>query len=176
MVKKGEFALCPCVEMDIIFAFEANVGSSNLSRGTKQSSIFGFLLYIKGNIIIVMKKLFVILALFLILSPTMTLAADSIVNCGTTGNADGEDGRCKFSDLQNLPVRVINWIATYIIVPLAIILIVIGGLVILFSAGNPNMVSLGKKIIFTTLIGALLAYGAKMIINAILSALGGQTI
>lgn len=116
-----------------------------------------------------MKKIFIIIALFSILFPTIVLAAGAIVNCGTS---DVADQRCKFTDLTNMPVIIINWIKDNLILPLAILLITIGGLVMLFSGGNPNLFGLGKKIIFTTLIGGLLAYGAAAIVAAILTALG----
>ncbi len=107
------------------------------------------------------------------LLPTMILAAGAIVNCGT---GDSPNARCKFSDLTGMPVVIINWIKDNLILPVAILLITIGGLVMLFSGGSPNLLALGKKIIFATLIGGFLAYGAAVIVNTVLTALGGTPI
>ena len=120
-----------------------------------------------------MKKIFILLVIFLVLTPTIILAGAPVVGCGTSGDVDQ---RCKFTDLAGMPVVVINWIKLYLIIPLTILLITIGGLVLLFSGGSPNLRALGINIIKTTLIGGFLAYGAVLIVNAILTALGGATI
>ena len=70
--------------------------------------------------------------------------------------------------IQNVMDFILNWI----VVPLAVFFLVIGGIVLLTSAGKPEMQSLGKKIIFAAIIGMFLAFGAKAIINFVLKALG----
>jgi len=61
-----------------------------------------------------------------------------------------------------------------IIPAIATIMLIIGGLVFLFSGGSPEVANLGKSILRTTIIGLVLAYGAWIIINTILTLIGYQ--
>ena len=73
--------------------------------------------------------------------------------------------------INNVRDFITNWIVT----PLAVFFLVIGGIVLLTSAGKPEMQSLGKKIIFAAIVGMFLAFGAKAIINFVLDSLGAKT-
>ena len=42
----------------------------------------------------------------------------------------------------------------------------------MISAGNPNLMSLGKKIFYSAVIGLVLVYGSYVIIKFILDAVG----
>jgi len=92
-----------------------------------------------------------------------------VVTCGADPSTP-----CQFSDLcltaKNIMAIVINQVGS----ALAILLLTIGGLTLLFSGGNPNMKSLGKKILVTTIIGLALAFGAELIISFILTSLGSM--
>ncbi|MCX6721835.1 MAG: hypothetical protein NTY04_01410, partial [Candidatus Staskawiczbacteria bacterium] len=73
-----------------------------------------------------------------------------------------------FTFLNNIYQFIILGIAT----PLAIIAITIGGIILLLSAGNPNLAGLGKKILYAAIIGLALVFCSWVIINSILTILG----
>lgn len=77
-----------------------------------------------------------------------------------------------FSDIAQMVKNIANLILLEIVPALAILMLTIGGLMLLFSGGNPNMVSMGKKTLLAAVIGIALSLGAAAIINLFLNALG----
>jgi len=77
-----------------------------------------------------------------------------------------------FIMLNNIYNFAIKWVAT----PLAVLMLTIGGIMILISAGNPNLASMGKKIIWWAIIGLVLVFCSWLIINFILTAMGYKDI
>lgn len=137
--------------MDIIFGFEPKVGSSNLPRGTKKME----------------KLLLIAIFLLLFLIPSMALGA-GLVPCGGGAGEPACTIGCFFAMLANIYNFLVKMIAT----PLAILALTIGGVILLMSAGNPSAVGLGKKIIYSAIIGLVLVYCSWLIINVILTAIG----
>lgn len=111
-----------------------------------------------------MKKIFLAILICLLLTPSLIFAAEPLLQCSTDP--------CSFKDFTGIIGRATNFITTYIITPLATLFLIIGGVVMLVSGGNPEMKSTGKKILTAAIIGLFLALCAKMIINFILQALG----
>ena len=68
--------------------------------------------------------------------------------------------------------NIYRFIITKIVTSLAVIGLTVGGILLLISAGNPNLSGLGKKAIWASIIGLALAFGSYLIINFILSILG----
>jgi len=68
--------------------------------------------------------------------------------------------------------RIFNFIVYSIATPLAVIMITIGAIMILISAGNPNLAGMGKKMLWISAIGLVLVFCSWLIINFILTALG----
>ncbi|MBU3934723.1 pilin [Patescibacteria group bacterium] len=117
-----------------------------------------------------MKKTFIIFfLLFFLLAPIYISAQDAtpkgIVRCG------GPDNLCTLNDLLGLPKIIGTWLLN-IVTALAVFFIIVGGIVLLASGGNPERKNLGKKILLAAVIGVVLAFGARAIINFILSTLG----
>lgn len=113
-----------------------------------------------------MKKILIFLfLLFFLLIPINATGEEGIVKCGGEGQSP-----CTLNDLIGLPGAIVDWLLTIIVV-LAIFFITLGGIVLLISAGNPELKSMGKKILFAAVIGVALAGGAKAIINFILDTL-----
>ena len=110
-----------------------------------------------------MKKIFLFsLSLLILLLPT-SISAITLVTCDP----------CTFSDLLGIIPAIIDLLIKYIVVPLATFFLIVGGIALMASAGNPNLASTGKKIMFTAIIGLFLALCAWLIINTIVKALGG---
>ena len=68
--------------------------------------------------------------------------------------------------------NIYNFIVKIIAAPLAVIALTIGGILMLISAGNPNLMGLGKKIFYAAIIGLALVFCSWVIINTILTILG----
>jgi len=124
-----------------------------------------------------MKKiLFLLIFSVILLSPVLSLAnkngsvdkfIGALVNCGYNGEPCGFGDICK---TIKGAIKIFQEIAT----GAAILFITIGGIMLMVSAGNPELKNLGKKVLFTAIIGTLLALGASEIISAILTALGSK--
>ena len=91
-----------------------------------------------------------------------------IVNC--QGLSD-----CTIDKLLAMPIQVYDVILT-IVTPLATLGVIIGAILIMTSAGNPNLMSKGKTIFWAAVIGLTLALGSKVIINFILQTFGNGTL
>ena len=116
-----------------------------------------------------MKKiLFFLVFSLVLLSPFLSIAGESLVTCGQG------DTMCELKDLIKIPMQIVDFLIKYIVTGLATLFIIIGGLTILFSGGNPGTASLGKKILFTAVVGLALALGAKALINYILQTIGAR--
>ncbi len=120
-----------------------------------------------------MKKILIFLfLLFFLLTPINATGEEGIVKCGTQTNAKGDiTNPCTLDDLLGLPWVIVDWLLTIVAV-LAMFFITLGGIVLLISAGNPELKNLGKKILIAAIIGLVLALGAEAIINFILDTLG----
>ena len=82
--------------------------------------------------------------------------------------------QCKIYHFFILIDNVYSFIIWKIATPLAVLMLTIGGVFILISAGNPNLANLGKKIVWVTIIGLALVFCAWVIVNFILTAMGYQ--
>jgi len=112
------------------------------------------------------KPLLILLFLVLFLIPTLASAA-GLVPCGGAGEPVCSIG-CFFVMLAN----IYNFIVGKIAPALAILALTIGGIILIISAGNPSAVGLGKKIIYSAIIGLILVYCSWLIINVILTTIG----
>jgi len=74
---------------------------------------------------------------------------------------------CELCHLFILFKRVVDFLTINIIVPLAILMIVIGGIMFLTAAGDPGRISGGKKILTAAVIGFAIFFLAWMIVNTI---------
>jgi hypothetical protein len=113
-----------------------------------------------------MKKILIIFILFIFLTPVL-ISAQGLVPCG----GDGQEP-CTISHFFTMLYRIYDFIVKMIATPLAIIALTVGGIVLMISAGNPNTASLGKKILWTAIIGLFLVWGSWVIINFIMEILG----
>lgn len=155
-----------------------------------------------------MKKFsLILLLLVLLIAPIVTSAqalcddssggTDGIVPCGRTPNPPPPvpgvtppppvpNCRCELGHIFILAKNIFKFIVYDISTPLAGLIIVIGGILILISGGpgganpitgiaSPNMYSTGKKIVMGAILGWFLIWGAWLIIHTVLLALGLAT-
>ncbi len=116
------------------------------------------------------KILFLLSAFYLLLTTISAQAA--LVPCGP-----GIPGKeiCKFCDLLILVNKIINFALYNIAIPLVVVFIVWGGLTIMTAGDSTEKVAQGRKMIQSAIIGVFIALGAWMIINMVLSAIGGRS-
>src|SRR3989344_850092 len=109
---------------------------------------------------------------FLILSPGSAQAsqcagATGLVPCGQNATCP-----CEIQDFFLMLARIFNFAITMIVAPFSVLMLTIGGILILTSAGNHKWLQTGKDTFWAAIIGLALAFGAWVIINFILGALG----
>jgi len=115
-----------------------------------------------------MKKIFLLISLFfLILSLTPVFTNAAIVPCGNPGQA-----QCTITDFFVMLNNIYNFIVWNIAAPLAILGLTIGGIFMMISAGNPQLLGTGKNILKMAIIGLVLVFCSWIIVNTILTALG----
>lgn len=89
-------------------------------------------------------------------------------NCDPT-LPPSQPGSCDVSAAVTFLKRIIDFMLTYTLIPLAALFIVYGGFVILTSAGSEQKFAEGKKIITAAVIGVAIALGSYLIVNTILN-------
>jgi len=118
-----------------------------------------------------MPKKFIVTAslfclLFIILAPSIISAAGLVPCDGTL------DDKCEWKQLAAMLGKIYDFIVGRIATPLAILALVVGGIILMASAGDPKAAGLGKTMIWSAIIGLLLALSSKLIINFVLNAIG----
>lgn len=134
-----------------------------------------------------MKKIFLLIFLFcalLIISAPILIKAQGLVPCGNgspfildsngfpTSQPNPDFKACTICDFFKLLANIYDFIVKMIATPLAVLAFIIGALLMLVSAGNPNTFGLGKKIIYAAIIGLVLVFCSWLIIDFILHAVG----
>jgi type IV secretory pathway VirB2 component (pilin) len=80
-------------------------------------------------------------------------------------------GSCDFCDIGKVITNIFNFLRNDIALPLAILMVIYGGVVMIFSSGSPARVTSGKKILMSAIIGFAIVLGASLIINTALTVL-----
>jgi len=114
-----------------------------------------------------MKKIFIAGVLFLLFFTPILASAAGLVPCGGPG-----EEACTITHFFTMLARIFNFIVYSIATPLAVIMLTIGAIMLLISAGNPNLAGMGKKILWASAVGLVLVFCSWLIINFILTALG----
>ena len=148
------------VKLDITLGFEPRIPGSSPGEGTKKKMKTYFL--ISGVLIL------------LILIPVLALAQAPFVRCGNGDPTKPGYHACDICDFFATLIYIYNFLVLSIATPLAIVGVTIGGVFILISAGNPNLMGSGKKILYSAIIGLFLVFASWVIINTILSTIGYQ--
>ncbi len=129
------------------------------------------------------KILFFVLILMLVLMPILSFADSSLVSdsCGKIVGGQLIDGKmvggqfveCGFNDLMDLVNRVINFILTRLVIPIAAIMFFYAGFLMITAGGESASSRTKAKHIFTNAVwGLVLAAAAWIIIHTLLSILG----
>lgn len=81
---------------------------------------------------------------------------------------------CNLCHLYTGAKNIIDFVLFDFVLPLAIVAFLIGGVCMLASSGNPQMLQTGKTAITNALIGIFIAFGSWLIIATVLNTLGYQ--
>jgi len=97
--------------------------------------------------------------------------------CGYTksdneGNCIENCRPCDINDFFAMLVNIYDFIVKMIATPLAIIALIVGGIFMMISAGNPALFGKGSEIIKWAIIGLVLVWGSYLIIDFILKTIG----
>ena len=119
--------------------------------------------------------IFSALAILLVLPQVVSAAVlpfdfgqDSLVPCGRQGKSD-----CNLCHFFELIQNIINLFVSLIIL-IAPVILMFGGFMILSSAGIPERVSYGKRVLTYAVIALLITFGGWMIINTVLVTVAGN--
>ncbi|MDP3934776.1 MAG: pilin [Candidatus Giovannonibacteria bacterium] len=113
-----------------------------------------------------MKKFLIFNLLFLAFP---AFAADGLVTCGL-----GKGEYCTPCDLWTLAKNIVDFLVkplTGLAFPVLVLALLIGGIVWATSAGNPNRIETGKKVITSSIVGIFIAFGGWLIVDTIINTL-----
>lgn len=121
------------------------------------------------------KKILLVIFLVLALIPLATASAQGLVPCGNDVNKNNiidPEEQCTIGYFFSMLGLIYNFLVLNIATPLATLGLIIGGVLFIFSGGNPGLAQWGKDAIRLSIIGLVLALGSWLIIKTILTALG----
>jgi len=115
------------------------------------------------------KKIFLILILipFFISSVPIKAQGAGIVPCGGEG-----EPACQLCHIFVMFDSIIKFVLFKLVPPLAVFMIVIGGIMFIFAAGSPGTLEKAKKVLTATVIGLVIIFGAWIIINTFFMIIG----
>jgi hypothetical protein len=113
------------------------------------------------------KKLFIILLGFSVPAFAFALSNGGLVTCD---NSAGDP--CNFTQLMNLINTVISFILFKMAIPIAAIMFLYAGAVLVMSGGSSEKRGTAKNVFTNTLIGLVVAVACWLIVRSILSILG----
>jgi hypothetical protein len=89
-------------------------------------------------------------------------------SCDDPCTAECECAPCTLCHLFVLAKRVIDFLTLNILFPLAVLMIVIGGVMFLTAAGDPGRIGTAKKILTSVVIGLVIIFLAWLIVDTII--------
>ena len=108
-----------------------------------------------------MKK--IVLILFLIIFPVFIQAAGLVPDCGGV-----EQPACTFCDLFILFNNVVRFIMFDLVPPIAVFMLVVGGIMYFFAGTSPSVLTRAKSIITSVAIGLAIVFCSWIIVNTVL--------
>lgn len=93
-----------------------------------------------------------------------------LVTCGNP-----PQDACTYSDLELLVGKIFDFALTYIAIPVAVAMIVWGGVQMAISAGDEGKFKRGKQIITAAAVGLVITFSAWLIVTTVLKFVGIKT-
>jgi len=103
-----------------------------------------------------------------------TVTYEGLVPCGKTVTINGESRNipCQFCHFFVMLDGILDFALVNIVFPVAVLLLVIGGAMFIFAAGNPSMVAQGKSIMTSVAWGLVIIFAAWIIVNTFFAFIG----
>ena len=113
------------------------------------------------------------IAVFLLLVLNFNVAgAEGLVPCGTKVDDKGEiTNPCGICNLFELISIIVNFITYKIAAPLATIMLIYGGVMLIISGGSEARKKQGLDAIWAAVWGLVIVFGAWLIVNTIINSL-----
>jgi len=125
------------------------------------------------------KKIFIFLnlSLLLIIFSFVFMARAEAAGGFFTDVSDAcyNNGDCQFCDLAKVAANIFRFlrdIAFYI----AVLMIIYGGIMLIFSGGSPKRIENGRKILTSAIIGFAIVVGVSLILNIVLTVATGSSL
>jgi len=117
----------------------------------------------------ILKKLFFIF----VLSMFVLMIAKPVYGAFVQPCGGPEEPECTISMFVQMIVNIITWLWSFVAV-LALVFIIVGGFMYIFSAGNPELMARAKNILTWAILGFVISVCAVLIVNMVMKALGYQ--
>lgn len=97
---------------------------------------------------------------------------------GAMTKKDGKEAplHCQLCHFFVMIDGIIDFVLTDVVPPVAVLMLVIGGVMFYFGGGKPELLGRAKTLLKAVVIGLLLIYGAYMIVGIFLSVLGAAEV
>lgn len=79
---------------------------------------------------------------------------------------------CQIGHFFVMATIIYSFVVKYVVTSLAVIMIIVGAIFILTSAGDPGRAGTGRKMIYSAIIGLVLVFGSWLIIDVLLKTIG----
>jgi hypothetical protein len=103
---------------------------------------------------------------FLFLTPNF-IQANGLVPCGGPNEPP-----CQICHLFVMLDKIIDFVLFYIVFPVAILLIVIGGGMFILSIGKPEYINKAKSILSSVIIGLVIIFSSWLVVNMFMTGIG----
>ncbi len=106
-----------------------------------------------------------------------TVHYEGLVPCGKSeartdlGESELVTMPCQFCHIFVMIDGIVDFFLFKLIPPIAVLMLIIGGIMFIFGGGSPTMVSRGKAILTSVVIGLVIIFAAWLIINVLFTAL-----
>lgn len=117
------------------------------------------------------KKIFLAtISSIILLFSSFNQALAAFIECG------GEDQpACKLIDIFKVFKNILEFVWFSIIPPIAILMLIIGGIMFITSSGNPDALKKSKALLTSIVIGLIIIYGAWLVINLFFTIIGVES-
>ncbi|MEA3293002.1 MAG: TrbC/VirB2 family protein, partial [Patescibacteria group bacterium] len=118
------------------------------------------------------KKIFLatISSIILLFSSFNQALAKALVECGGKNQP-----ACKLIDIFKVFKNILEFVWFSIIPPIAILMLIIGGIMFITSSGNPDALKKSKALLTSIVIGLIIIYGAWLVINLFFTIIGVES-
>ncbi|MDO8492055.1 MAG: pilin [bacterium] len=97
------------------------------------------------------------------------ISAQGLVPCGSAGQDP-----CTICDFSVLLKNIIDFLIWNIAIPLAGLMIVVGGIMIMIGSASETRVAAGKKVLTNALIGIVIVFVAWLFVDTVIKVLTGS--